>query len=62
MLGSILKSTKVDTDGNELAMAILYELLSQHEIPVVTLDALEDDENIFSLNLAKSRLLQEKKR
>lgn len=60
--GSVLKSMEVDIDSKEIAIAILNGLPSEYESLITTLDALEDDKNLFTLELIKSRLLQEEKR
>lgn len=61
-LGSILKSMNVDIDGQEMAMAILNGLPEQYENIITALDALGDDIKTFTLDLVKSRLLQEEQR
>lgn len=61
-LGMILKSTNVEIDEKEQAMAILNSLPSQYKNNMTTLDALRDDSDIFTLDVVKSRLLQEEQR
>lgn len=61
-LGSILKSMKVDIDGQEMAMAILNGLPEQYKNIIAAIDSLGDDIKTFTLNLVKSRLVQEEQR
>lgn len=61
-LGSVLRSMDVDTDGGDMAMVILIGLPIQFEIVITALDAIGDENESFTLNLVKSRLLQEKQR
>ena len=61
-LASVLKSMKVDVDDKEVAMAILNGLPSSYDNLIVALDALGNEDKLFSVDLVKSRLLQEEQR
>ena len=61
-LAGRLKSMKVDIDDKEMAMAVLNGLTSRFESWVVALDALGNEDRMFSLDFVKSRLLQEKQK
>lgn len=61
-LAAILKSMSVNIDDKEMAMAVLNGLPARFEALIVALDALGNEEKIFSLDFVKSRLLQEEQR
>ena len=61
-LAGILKSMSVNIDDKEMAMAVLNGLPTRFEALIVALDALGNEEKIFSLDFVKSRLLQEEQR
>ena len=61
-LAGILKSMSVNIDDKEMAMAVLNGLPARFEALIVALDALGNEEKIFSLDFVKSRLLQEEQR
>lgn len=61
-LGSVLASMIVKIDSKKLAMTILYGLPSQYENVVTSLNALGRDSEIFTFEVVKSRLIQEKQR
>ncbi len=61
-LASTLKSMNVDIDDKEIAMAALNGLPSNYESLIVALDALGNDDDTFTFDLVKSRLLQEEQR
>lgn len=61
-LGSTPKSMGVDIDDQEMAMAVLNGLQSKYENIITALDAVGNDSDCFSLDLVKSRLLQEEQR
>ncbi|CDF37816.1 unnamed protein product [Chondrus crispus] len=61
-LAAILKSMSVNIDHKEMAMAVLNGLPARFEALIVALDALGNEEKIFSLDFVKSRLLQEEQR
>ena len=61
-LAATLKSMKVEIDDKELAMAALNGLPSSYESLIVALDALGNDDDTFTFDLVKSRLLQEEQR
>lgn len=61
-LGSILKFMGVYIDSEETTMAILNGLPVENESLISTIDALEYDKNLFTLDLIKTRLLQEEQR
>ena len=61
-MAGILKSMSVNIDEKEIAMAVLNGLPTRFEALIVALDALGNEEKIFSLDFVKSRLLQEERR
>ena len=61
-LAGVLKSMSVNIDDKEMAMAVLNGLLTLFEALIVALDALGNEEKLFSLDFLKSRLLQENQR
>ena len=61
-LAARLKSMKVDIDDKEIAMAVLNGLPARFESLIVALDALGNEDEMFSLDFVKSRLLQEEQR
>ncbi|CDF40427.1 unnamed protein product [Chondrus crispus] len=61
-LAAILKSMSVNIADKEMAMAVLNGLPARFEALIVALDALGNEEKIFSLDFVKSRLLQEEQR
>ena len=61
-LASILKSMGVDVDDQEIAMAVLNGLPPRYDSLIVALDALGNEDKIFTLDFVKSRLLQEETR
>lgn len=52
----------VEIDGMEIEMAILSGMPVQHEYIITVLDALDEDNNCFLLDIVKRRQLQEKQR
>lgn len=60
-LSSILKSMGVEVDGKEVAMTVLNGLPSAYRYIITALDAIGDS-STFSLDLVRSRLLQEEQR
>ena len=61
-LAATLKSMNVEIDDQEIAMAALNGLPSSYESLIIALDALGNDEKVFTFDLVKSRLLQEEQR
>ena len=61
-LAARLKSMNVDIDDKEMAMAVLNGLPARFESLIVALDALGNEEKMFTLEFVKSRLLQEEQR
>ena len=61
-LASVLKSMNVDIDDKEMAMAVLNGLPPRFDSLIVALDALGNEDKIFTLEFVKSRLLQEEQR
>ncbi|CDF34864.1 unnamed protein product [Chondrus crispus] len=61
-LAAILKSMSVNIHDKEMAMAVLNGLPARFQALIVALDALGNEEKIFSLDFVKSRLLQEEQR
>ena len=61
-LASILKSMGVDVDDQETAMAVLNGLPPRYDSLIVALDALGNEDRLFTLDFVKSRLLQEEQR
>ena len=61
-LASTLKSMGIDVDDKEVAMAVLNGLPPQYENLIVALDALGNEDKLFTLEFVKSRLLQEDER
>ena len=61
-LASTLKSMGIDVDEKEVAMAVLNGLPPQYENLIVALDALGNEDKLFTLEYVKSRLLQEDER
>lgn len=61
-LAARLKSMNVNIDDKELAMAVLNGLPARFESLIVALDALGNEDKTFSLDVVKSRLLQEEQR
>ena len=61
-LASVLKSMNVTIDDKEMAMAVLNGLPSRFDGLIVALDALGNEDKIFTLDFVKSRLLQEEQR
>ena len=61
-LAAILKSVSVNIDDKEMAIAVLNGLPARFQALIVALDALGNEEKIFSLDFVKSRLLQEEQR
>ena len=53
---------KVDIDDKEIAMAVLNGLPARFESLIGALDALGNEDEMFSLDFVKSRLLQEEQR
>lgn len=53
-LESVSKSMEADKDGKEMAMVILNRLPSRYDNLIPTLNDLEDDEDLFLLELVKS--------
>ena len=58
-LASVLKSMDVDIDDKEMAMAVLNGLPPHYDSLIVALDALGNEDRLFTLDFVKSRLLQE---
>ncbi len=56
------KAMGVDIDDREIAMTALTELSPKFDNLVSALDSLCDNQNIFSLDFIKGRLLQEEQR
>ncbi len=52
----------VDIDDQEIAMTVLTGLPSRFDNLISALDALGEDQNIFTLDFIKGRLLQEEQR
>ena len=61
-LAATLKSMGVEIDDQEIAMAALNGLPSTYESLLVALDALGNEERVFTFDLVKSRLFQEEQR
>ena len=61
-LAATLKSMSVDIDDKELAMDALNRLPAIYENLIVALDAVGNDEKMFTFDLVKSRILQEEQR
>ena len=61
-LASILKSMGVEIDEKEMGMAVLNGLPARYDSLIVALDALGNEDKIFTLDFVKSRLLQEEQR
>ena len=61
-LAATLKSMSVEIDDKEMAMAALNGLPASYESPTVALDAFGDDEKCFTVELVKTRRLQEEQR
>ncbi len=61
-LASTLKSMGVEIDDKEMAMAVLNGLPERFNNLISALDALGNENETFSLELVKSRLLQEEQR
>ena len=61
-LASTLKSMNVHIDDIEMALAVLNGLPERFGSLISALDALGNDDDTFSLDLVKSRLLQEEQR
>ena len=61
-LASILKSMGVEVDDKEMGMAVLNGLPPRYDSLIVALDALGNEDKIFTLDFVKSRLLQEEQR
>jgi hypothetical protein len=61
-LAATLKNMGVEIDGNEVAMALLNGLPDRFNGLISALDALGNEDKIFTFELVKSRLLQEEQR
>lgn len=61
-LAAVLKTMGVDVDDKEIAMAVLNGLPEKYETLVTALDAIGDADVTFTLDIVKSRLLQEEQR
>ena len=61
-LAATLKSMGVEIDDQEVAMAMLNGLPSTCESLIVALDALGNEERVFTFDLVKSRDLQQEQR
>ena len=61
-LAARLKSMNVSIDDKEMAMAVLNGLPTRFESLIVALDALGNEDKMFTLEFVKSRLLQEEQR
>lgn len=61
-LASRLKAMSVVVDDKEMAMAVLNGLPDRFHSLIVALDALSNEQKDFSLEYAKSGLLQEEQR
>lgn len=61
-LASVLKSMDLDVNDKEMAMAVLNGLPARFDGLIVALDALGNEDRLFSLDFVKSRLLQEEQR
>ncbi len=61
-LASTLKSIGVEIDDKELAMAVLNGLPERFDSLICALDALGNENDTFTLEFMKSRLLQEEQR
>lgn len=61
-LGSTLKLMTVEIDSEELAVAFMYGLQLQYENIFTTIDALCEDSEIFTLEVAESQLFYKEKR
>ncbi len=61
-LASTLRSMGVEVDDKEMAMAVLNGLPERFNILISALDALGNENETFSLEFVKSRLLQEEQR
>ena len=61
-LAAVLRSMSVVIDDKEMAMAVLNGLPPRFDSLIVALDALGNEDKIFSLDFVKSRLLQEEQR
>ena len=62
LLASTLKSMGVEIDDKELAMAVLNGLPERFDSLICALDALGNENETFTLEFVKSRLLQEEQR
>lgn len=60
-LASTLKSMGADIDDKTIAMAVFNGLPERFNSVISALDALGSEEETFSLDLAKSRLLEEER-
>eukprot|EP00171_Calliarthron_tuberculosum_P023586 IDg23586t1 len=61
-MASVLQSMDVTIGDKELAMAVLNGLPASYETIITALDAIGDDDDSFTLDKVRSRLLQEEKR
>lgn len=61
-MASVLQTMDVAIDDKELAMAVLNGLPSRFGTIITALDAIGDDDDSFSFDKVRSRLLQEEKR
>ncbi len=61
-LASTLKSMGVDIDDKEMAMTVLNGLPARFNSLISALDAFGNEDEAFSLDFVKSRLLQEEQR
>eukprot|EP00171_Calliarthron_tuberculosum_P023184 IDg23184t1 len=61
-LATTLKNMGVDIDDNEMAMALLNGLPDRFDSLISALDALGNEDKIFTFEFVKSRLLQEEQR
>lgn len=60
--GWVLKSMSVDIDRNEVAMAILKGLPCRYDNIITALDAVGDENALFTLENVKSCLIQDEQR
>lgn len=61
-MASVLESMGVEIEDKELAMAVLNGLPDRYQPIITALDAIDDEDDSFTLDKVRSRLLQEEKR